>query len=504
MAISYAWITSEHPDLECYHLRRVARILKKMAKLREGWDTHKDVGIFWDFLSLHQRWQTRSVLENMHFKLALSGMQYIYAHRLVCVIKLKRMPSAKALSARTAVSSPSCGEPRRLGWHYEDRGWPTFESAVADLCRDVLWSRMQFTEEDLELSGSSEYKQMWSPLLEDFRYKHATNDPPIHPDRLASLLSTKTFANGSDHEVVLDLYRRTFATMCQSTRLAFNTFWWTREACDNFAEALQAYEQLEEFSLTDGSIGHEKPTTGPFSPTSADPDALRALVVPLASRTALRNAAYRNMAGSAQCLRIFCSGLPPSVQYLSLSDNPVPDVECADVLAEVLPATTPELKTLKFRGGQPMWFGDEVREKLSQSLPNVEILYPEARASPVPRGDPYGLSGVWLTVGKSDGEPNGDRYEFCREGDRYYIYMIVQPDASGEVSAAGADDYFTWDGATARHNKGPTASMLPSGDLLWDMEDAKWLSRREGALPTGGGTQSQWDKDDASIAVFAV
>ena len=134
------------------------------------------------------------------------------------------------------------------------------------------------------------------------------------------------------------------------------------------------------------------------------------------------------------------------------------------------------------------------------------------------------LSGSWYSVARNSGAPNGDRcvptlelgttlaltsaaaaaaellllrsgvgslrwsrYEFRREGERYYI---VRPPGG----AKKADDHFTFDGTMARHAHGPTARLLESGDLHWDLDGGKWLSRREGN--TAGGVASQvMDRD---------
>ena len=91
-----------------------------------------------------------------------------------------------------------------------------------------------------------------------------------------------------------------------------------------------------------------------------------------------------------------------------------------------------------------------------------------------------GLSGTWFSVEKATGHPNGDRYEFRREGERYYI---IRPPGGAKKDW----DHFTFDGTTTvRHVLGPTSTLLSSGDLHWDLDGGKWLSRRE----EGGGAHS--------------
>jgi len=89
--------------------------------------------------------------------------------------------------------------------------------------------------------------------------------------------------------------------------------------------------------------------------------------------------------------------------------------------------------------------------------------------------DHLDLSGVWYSVERSNDTPNGDRYEFHLEGDTYYI---VRPPGGPKE-----DGHFTFDGTTVRHSEGPSATLLPNGELHWDIEGGKWLSRRDRAKP---------------------
>ena len=375
VAFSYCWITPDHPDPHCFHLKRIAAILRAMAKLRAGWNTYDDVGVFWDFLSLHQHCphsgEKRSQIQSDHFCLALSGMQYIYAHDLTCVIKLQHMPPChKELGEDGRFEALVDGEPKRLGWHYSDRGWPTFESALANLSRATQWSRLTFNDEALGLDGKAPPQTKNPPLLLDFRYKHVTNDPPLHPDTLSDLLLSKTFASGSDSVVVLDLYSRTFEKMCATKVLHFCTFYWPLQLCEHFGEALLAYDNLEHFNLIDGAIGDGR------QGRSADPHALRALLRHLPTRTKLRHASYHDMRASAEDIEIFVTAMPPSLTSLGLPENPLRD-KCATMLARVLPTQTPRLERLDFKGNYSLHvrFSKAAKEALQQAMPRCKIVY---------------------------------------------------------------------------------------------------------------------------------
>ena len=83
------------------------------------------------------------------------------------------------------------------------------------------------------------------------------------------------------------------------------------------------------------------------------------------------------------------------------------------------------------------------------------------------------LSGIWQSFERATNAGPVDRYEFRRAGERYYV---VRPPGG----AINESDYFTFDGAIGRHVMGPTNKMLPSGELHWDIDGWKYVSRREG------------------------
>ncbi len=89
------------------------------------------------------------------------------------------------------------------------------------------------------------------------------------------------------------------------------------------------------------------------------------------------------------------------------------------------------------------------------------------------KGGGVDLSGIWQSFEHATNAGPVDRYEFRRDGERYYV---VRPPGG----AINEGDYFTFDGAIGRHKTGLTNKMLPSGELHWDIDDWKYVSRREG------------------------
>ena len=126
-------------------------------------------------------------------------------------------------------------------------------------------------------------------------------------------------------------------------------------------------------------------------------------------------------------------------------------------------------------GVYPPWGDDANDTTYGRPTWNVYALYTTASVPALERD----LSGRWFSFARADGRPNGDRYEFRREGDVYKIYR------NGHHND---NEQFTFDGATGFHAHGPTFTLQANGDLHWDLEGGKWGSRKEGG---GGGYEGQ-------------
>ena len=126
-------------------------------------------------------------------------------------------------------------------------------------------------------------------------------------------------------------------------------------------------------------------------------------------------------------------------------------------------------------GGYPPWGDDANNMTYGRPTWNVYALYTTASVPALERD----LSGRWFSFARADGRPNGDRYEFRREGNVYKTYR------NGHHNE---NDHFTFDGATGFHSRGPTFTLQANGDLHWDLEGGKWGSRKEGG---GGGYEGQ-------------
>ena len=123
----------------------------------------------------------RTPEEDYAFKFALNRMEILYAHARTTVAGWRALPD---------------------GWTrhgYDDSGWPTFEFAVASL---------------LKKSNPSS----WAPLI-FVEGSSLVPRPPSSPTAFAQLLTTKTFTNGADIDVVAGLYARALSLKRSATRL---------------------------------------------------------------------------------------------------------------------------------------------------------------------------------------------------------------------------------------------------------------------------------------------
>jgi hypothetical protein len=89
------------------------------------------------------------------------------------------------------------------------------------------------------------------------------------------------------------------------------------------------------------------------------------------------------------------------------------------------------------------------------------------------------LSGEWYSVARATGHPNGDRYIFAPAG---HAYKIIRNGKHGV-----GDNFAFTHAATVKHVHGPQGILQPNGDIFWDLDNNKWLSRREGRPPVTNG-----------------
>ena len=177
IAISFCWLTPDHPDPEGKQLATIAAQLERETE-KYG-ELFSEMGVFWDWPSLYQKDAkgNRSAEEQEGFRFALhETMDLWYAHQGTTVYMLTQLPE---------------GSTRKVG--YSDSGWTTYERCSAEQIKkfylyDARWKLVL----DLGTAAGKETKRGW----------------PIGPDDFDVLVEEKEFTNGADKDAVKELFRK--------------------------------------------------------------------------------------------------------------------------------------------------------------------------------------------------------------------------------------------------------------------------------------------------------
>ncbi|EOD32920.1 hypothetical protein EMIHUDRAFT_122935, partial [Emiliania huxleyi CCMP1516] len=133
-ALSYPWLTKDHPDPRGANLSRVARALKALLTNNDGRITR--LGVFWDFGSLHQHPDPpngvlRTEEQNALFKQGLSCLGTLYSHQHLFVLRLTSFPDGHKAEDQPEGTNVA---------KYVDRGWCFTEQCWAGLTKPCALS----------------------------------------------------------------------------------------------------------------------------------------------------------------------------------------------------------------------------------------------------------------------------------------------------------------------------------------------------------------------------
>ncbi len=192
VSVSYAWLTPGDPDPDGKQLRAIASALNSEFFSHKMEACFDDIGVFWDWASLYQN--PRSDGEYAAFRRALTNsMDLWYAHSQTSVLYMTELPEGTPFGVQK----------------YANRGWPTYEC-----CSSQLIKRKR-------AFGGSGWEMCVDFSARGGRASH--RDVPYCPAAFRELLKTKKFTNGSDEEMVADLYtRESEAVLAASTELVFD------------------------------------------------------------------------------------------------------------------------------------------------------------------------------------------------------------------------------------------------------------------------------------------
>jgi hypothetical protein len=242
-ALSYPWLTKDHPDPRGANLARVARALKALLT-----DIPR-LGVFWDFGSLHQHPDPpngvlRTEEQNALFKQGLGCLGTLYSHPYTWVLRLTSFPDGHKAEDQAEGTNVA---------KYFDRGWCATENAWASLTKSGRLSL------DLgKMRAGVEYDHY---SLRDDCVQEGGRRPPLLPSAFAAELEKKSFTNGKDDKpLVKRLYEAAFEEQFgKATELWYGGLGWGDAEAAQLAEVLAsgAAPRLETLNLSFNKIGDE-------------------------------------------------------------------------------------------------------------------------------------------------------------------------------------------------------------------------------------------------------
>lgn len=308
-ALSYCWGSKEHPDPDGRQLGVLSKAIERCLSVHFG-DNSKmwvDLAVFIDFCSLHQ--SPRSDEDTLSFKRGLCDVNLWYAHQATDSWLLT-MPLPDSLP-------------------YDERGWPTFERAVSSMLTPC------YALVDLETfaqDGGRKNQQKNQPA----------RNPPFIATLFAELLNDKTFTNGSDREMVAEIYTKTFQELMSGVqRLMYDNLSWGMRQVSQLAEALPHCQRLRELRLHGNAI---------------DADAVAPLASALPKCCCLRTLGLGTNPLGNEGISALAACLPMCEQLVVLS---VEETDCGDEGAKALAAVLPKVVRLGLLFIQVNEIGDE-------------------------------------------------------------------------------------------------------------------------------------------------
>ncbi|EOD20511.1 hypothetical protein EMIHUDRAFT_101855 [Emiliania huxleyi CCMP1516] len=249
-ALSYPWLTKDHPDPLGANLSRVARALKALLT---GVRSFRRLGVFWDFGSLHQHPDPingvmRTDEQNALFKQGLDCLGTLYSHKYTTVLRLTSAGQHGGFFSPLLASTTGTNVAE-----YFDRGWCYTEASWASLTKNGALS--------LDLGRMRNEKEYDCRSLIRECVQGGGRRPPLLPSAFAVELETKSFTNGKDDKpLVKRLYEAAFEEQFEAAaRLSYADLGWGDAEAVQLAEVLAsgAVPRLERLYLNGNQIGDE-------------------------------------------------------------------------------------------------------------------------------------------------------------------------------------------------------------------------------------------------------
>jgi len=241
--VSYSWLTSNHPDPDLYHLKRLACILKKLKRHYSRFGV-REIAVAIDYCSLWQRQREgtvedfRTPEQHKQFSEGLGGFNDMYADRDVTALKISSVP---------------VGEPRG----YKDRGWPLAETALIN-CKPTMKTKFTFDENfdhDLEAREGNEFVNHFTACLAVPPMTPAALDVNMQDRReRAGVRGLDLFTKGPDNKLVPQKYKESFAVVVKEKTLTFPSVLWSGPEIISLCQVLPLFTSLEYLGLAKNRI----------------------------------------------------------------------------------------------------------------------------------------------------------------------------------------------------------------------------------------------------------
>jgi Ran GTPase-activating protein (RanGAP) involved in mRNA processing and transport len=267
VALSYRWLTKEHPDPDGFHLGIVASVAELYLNPR-GWTKYgrdqysqlaaafrehglglPEFALFWDFASLHQ--SPRTDAEAELFPKGLQNSNVWYGHARTVVWMQSELP--EGFAARMRASEPPLAET------YEDSGWCYVEAAISAAIKPGFLRLDLAKRTDRAMACAYGPGVPWDKADNMLACVCARRrPPPPSPETVRRLLQTeKRFTNSSDVSKVADLYATFFGKVTNVGELKFEGLEWGDADVVELCEVLPRFAVLRTLDLSINKIGPE-------------------------------------------------------------------------------------------------------------------------------------------------------------------------------------------------------------------------------------------------------
>ena len=264
VALSYRWLTKDHPDPDGFHLGIVAAVAELYLNLR-GQDASAsqlsaafrehglglpEFALFWDFASLHQ--SPRTDAEAKLFPLGLQNSNVWYGHACTVVWMQSELP--EGFAARMRASEPPLAET------YEDSGWCYVEAAISAAIKPGFLRLDLAKRTERAMANSYGPAGNWWEVGDDRLACVCARrrPPPPSPETARRLLQTeKRFTNLYDVSKVADLYAAFFGKVTTVDALVFQGLEWGDADVVELCEVLPRFAALRTLDLSKNKIGLE-------------------------------------------------------------------------------------------------------------------------------------------------------------------------------------------------------------------------------------------------------